>query len=98
MAFNIFDILPVYATKWSVSTENPPRPLNAEELKVYTSGKVVNSDFGYAVELTRVDGGVSYIPVVRDKTCGLGDIVDLTKAIIVTLTKPGEKDILRIDF
>lgn len=100
MAINLFDVLEVYQPKWQISTENPPRPFNEAELAVYQpTGIVENGEYGYGVRLTKKDGsGISYIPVVKDHPCGLGDVVELSKARIVTLCKPGEKDIYRIDF
>lgn len=95
---NIFDILPIYATKWQISTENPPRSLNKAELDMYVYAKVVQSEFGFSAELIRMDGGVQYIPIVKDNPCGLGDVIDLKEAKVVTLCKPGEKDIIRLDF
>lgn len=94
---NIFDVLPVYATKWQISTENPPRPFNEEELAIFESGVVVVSDYGLSVQITRKDGGMSYLPLVRDSLRGVGFEVDLTKAKLVTLCKPGEEDVYRID-
>lgn len=41
-------------------------------------------------------GGQHYIPVDMQSECGVGDVVDLTKAQVKTLTKRGEADILRV--
>lgn len=96
---NIFDVLPIYATKWQISTENPPRAFNEVELDMFGGkGTVVMSDYGYSIELHLKVGGTQYIPVVNDKPCVEGFVVDLTKAKLVTLVKPGEKDVYRIDF
>lgn len=101
---NIFASLKVYAAKWTVKAMydekgNPvpnPRNFDAEEIAFILSAKVVPSEFGNSVELLRRDGGKSYIPLDKDSTLGVGDVVDLKTAKILTLEKKGEKDILRI--
>lgn len=101
---NIFASLKVYASKWSVKTmrdengnvvENP-RSFDAEELAFISSAKVVPSEYGNSVEFLRVNGGKVYIPLDKNSTLGVGDTVDLTEAKVLTLEKPGEKDIIRV--
>jgi hypothetical protein len=102
---NIFASLKVYAGKWApkanmVDDNNQPieNPRNLTEAEVASifSAIVVPSEYGNSVEFTRVGGGKSYIPLDRDSTLGIGDIVDVTKAKILTLEKQGEDDILRV--
>lgn len=101
---NIFASLKVYQGKWSVKTmrdengnvvENP-RSFEPEEIAFISSAKVVPSEYGNSVEFLRVNGGKSYIPLDKNSTLGVGDTVDLTVAKVLTLEKPGEKDIIRI--
>lgn len=101
---NIFATLKVYASKWSIKTmrdENGnivanPRSFDAEEIAFISSARVVPSEFGNSVEFTRVNGGKVYIPLDKNSTLGVGDEVDLTVAKVLTLEKPGEKDIIRV--
>lgn len=101
---NIFASLKVYAAKWTVKATkdadgNPipnPRNFTAEEIAYISHAEVVPSLYGNSVELTPVSGGKSYIPLDKNSTLGVGDIVDLTKAKLLTLEKQGEKDIIRI--
>ena len=43
-----------------------------------------------------VGGGQTFIPLSSDSTLTVGDIVDLSKAKLLTLEKDGESDILRV--
>lgn len=43
-----------------------------------------------------VGGGLTYIPLDQNSTLGSGELVDLTKAKLVTLGKSGESDIYRV--
>lgn len=103
---NIFASLKVYAAKWTVKVTKDaegnivpnPRNFTKEEIDYILHAEVVPSQFGNSVELTPISGGKSYIPLDRDSTLGVGDIVDLTKAKLLTLEKQGEKDIIRIVF
>lgn len=101
---NIFASLKVYAAKWTVkamydeSGKPVPNPRNFsdDEINFIITAVVVPSQFGNSVELSRRDGGRSYIPLDKDSNLGVGDYVDLRTAKILTLEKQGEKDIIRI--
>ena len=41
-------------------------------------------------------GGQSYIPLDQNSSLGIGAIIDLSKAQLVTLQRPGENDIYRV--
>ena len=45
---------------------------------------------------TMVAGGQTYIPLANDTTVGVGEVIDLTKAQLLTLSKDGESDIVRV--
>lgn len=102
---NIFASLKVYAGKWTPKTnmvdENGhpvpnPRSLSAEEIATIASAIVVPSQYGNSVQFSRVDGGMSFIPLDKESTLGIGDTVDVTKAKLLTLCKQGEDDIVRV--
>lgn len=90
---NIFASLKVYAGKWS---EKAVRKFSAEEIAYIKMAVVVPSQYGDSVQFIRNDGGMSFIPLDKNSTVGVGEIVDLTKAELVTLEKQGEADIMRV--
>ena len=54
------------------------------------------SQYGNSVMFTMVAGGQSYIPLANDSTVGVGEVIDLSKAQLLTLSKDGESDIVRV--
>ena len=90
---NIFNDLQVYAGKWSIKST---RAFDAEELKAVSSAVVVPSQYGNSVMFTMIGGGQTYIPLAQDATVGVGEIIDLSKASLLTLSKDGESDIIRV--
>ena len=90
---NIFNNLRVYAGKWSVKGT---RSFTAEEIEQVFQAVVVPAQYGNSVQFTMVGGGLTYIPLDQNSTLGSGEIVDLTKAKLVTLCKSGENDIYRV--
>jgi hypothetical protein len=90
---NIFSALRVYAGKWS---EKDARAFAPEEIAAVEKAEVVESQYGFSVCFMMKAGGQSYIPLDQNSALGIGDIVDLTKAQLVTLQKQGEKDIYRV--
>ena len=90
---NIFASLKVYAGKWS---EKETREFSAEEVAAITMAVVVPSQYGNSVQFIRRDGGMSFIPLDQNANAGVGEVIDLTKAKLVTLEKEGEADIYRV--
>lgn len=84
---NIFAGLQKYATRYEVKDT---RSFNTEELAQISSAKVVASQYGMSVCFYMKAGGQTYVPVSRDSICQVGDVVDVTKAKILTLEKDGE--------
>lgn len=91
---NIFAGLQKYATKFQVKDS---RVFNQEELNEVVSAKVVASQYGMSVCFFMTDGCQKYIPVSRDSVVSVGDVVDVTKAKVLTLGKDGGDDIVRIE-
>lgn len=91
---NIFASLKLYAGKWSV-TES--RNFTEEEIAAVKSAVVVPSQYGNSVEFTMVEGGLTYIPLSNTSTLSVDEVVDLRNAKLLTLSKTGEEDILRIE-
>lgn len=90
---SIFNSLKVYAGKWSVKST---RNFEAEEIAAVEHAVVVPSEYGNSVQFFMKNGGLTYIPLDQNSTLGVGEVVDLQKAEIVTLCKSGEADIFRI--
>lgn len=90
---NIFASLKVYAGKW---TEKEVRDFSEEEIKAVTTAVVVPSQYGNSVQFIREEGGLSFIPLDQNANVGVGEVIDLTKAKLVTLEKQGEADIYRV--
>lgn len=90
---NIFNSLQVYAGKWSVKST---RAFDKEEIAAVKQAVVVPSQYGNSVMFTMIAGGQTYIPLSNDATAGVGEIIDLNKAQLLTLSKDGESDIVRV--
>ena len=90
---NIFASLQVYAGKWSVKSS---RAFNADEVSAVKQAVVVPSQYGNSVMFTLIAGGQTYIPLSSDSELTVGEFVDLEKAQLLTLSKEGESDILRV--
>lgn len=90
---NIFNALRVYAGKWS---EKDSRQFAPEEIQAVDRAEVVESQYGLSVCFFMVEGGQTYIPLDQNSSLGIGAQVDLTKAQLVTLQRPGEDDIYRV--
>lgn len=90
---NIFASLQVYAGKWSVKST---RAFDAEEINAVKSAVVVPSQYGNSVMFTMVAGGQTYIPLAQDASVAVGEVIDLSKASLLTLSKDGESDIVRV--
>ena len=90
---NIFSALRVYAGKWS---EKNVRTFAPEEVAAVDKAEVVESQYGLSVCFFMKAGGQSYIPLDQNSSLGIGAQIDLTKAQLVTLQRPGENDIYRV--
>ena len=93
MSMNIFSALRIYAGKWS---EKEARAFAPEEIAAVEKAEVVESQYGLSVCFMMKAGGQSYIPLDQNSSLGIGSIIDLSKAQLVTLQRPGEQDIYRV--
>lgn len=91
---NIFSNLRIYAGKWSVKSS---RYFTSEEISQVSQAVIVPSDYGNSVQFTMISGGFTYIPLSQDAIAAVGEAIDLTKARLLTLEKPGEADIFRVE-
>ena len=90
---NLFSGLRVYGGKWA---EKASRKFTQDELALVTKAQVVESQYGNSCCFFMANGTTMYVPMSTDAKSGVGDIVNLNEAEIVTLEKAGEQDIQRI--
>ena len=90
---NIFSALRLYAGKWN---EKASRAFSSDEIQAVDSAKVVESQYGLSVCFMMKSGGMAFIPLDMNSSLGVGADVDLSKAELVTLGRPGEQDIYRV--
>lgn len=90
---NIFSSLKTYTGKWAVKAR---RAFDAEEVAAIERAEVVASQYGNSVCFFMKAGTKAYIPLAQDSELAIGDIVDINKAELLTLTKSGESDIYRV--
>jgi hypothetical protein len=90
---NIFDSIQMYAGKWS---EKSRRAFNDSEKAMVQSATVVASQYGSSVCFFMKNGSQGFIALSNDSTLKIGDTVDLEKAELVTLSRPGDADIQRV--
>lgn len=90
---NIFNILKVYQTKWNLTST---RKFTQEELDAIDSAVVVASQYGTSACFFLKAGGTAFIPMSNDCTLGIGEPFNPADAELLTLSKQGEEDIMRI--
>ena len=93
MSKNVFLTLQEYASKWEKIAS---RFFTAEEQACVSHAKVVPSQYGNSVCFF-MKNGQTFIPLSSESTKGVGDAVDIATAQLITLSKPGEKDIIRVE-
>lgn len=90
---NIFGTLRTYSGKWSLKSS---RKFEEEEINAVSKAEVVPSAYGNSVCFFMKSGGNKYIALSNDATVGVGEVINLNKARLLTLEKQGEPDILRV--
>ena len=91
---SIFDKLDVYASKWALKSS---RAFNTDEVNAVSSTVVVDSEYGKSVCFFMKAGGRTYLPLSTESSLVAGEAVDLSTAKIITLSKSGESDIMRVE-
>ena len=91
----IFDNLKIYGEKWQKVSE---RNFTSEEVKEVRDAIVVASTYGMSV-CFMLNAGQTYIPVATecDDLVRSGDRLDIAKCKLITLSKQGEADIIRVE-
>jgi len=90
---NLFLTLTQYGGKWEVTNT---RKFSDDEKAMVEKAVVVDSEYGNSCCFYMKNGNRSFIPMSNDATASLGDVVDINNMEILTLSKQGEDDILRI--
>lgn len=90
---NIFNSIRIYAGKWMVKES---RDFTQEEINAVQSASIVDSQYGLSVCFILRSGGKSFIPLDQNSSKSVGDNVDLSKAKLVTLSREGDDDIMRV--
>lgn len=83
-------------SEWSLKSE---RYFTQEEIDAVSHAIVVPSQYGNLVEFTmKLGGRCTYIPLDKSSNITVGEIVDMKQAILLTLEKEGESDIVRVKY
>ena len=91
---NLFDNLRTFAGKWGVKNT---RSFTDDEKSSVKNAVIVDSQYGHSVCFFMKAGGQKYVPLSTESTLKLGDTVNMDTAKLVTLSKDGEADILRVE-
>ena len=91
---NIFSKLRQYAGKWQLSDS---RKFSEEEIASVERTEIVASQYGNSVCFFMKEGGMSFIPLSKESSLGVGESIDMQNAKLLTLSKQGEDDILRVE-
>lgn len=91
---NIFASLRKYAAKWEVVSD---RAFTKEEQDAVVKATVVASQYGNSVCFMMVGGGQTFIPLSQTSNLTVGEVVDLSSARLLMLSKDGEDDIYRVE-
>lgn len=91
---NIFNAIKVYAGKWQVKDS---RAFSQEEIDAVDKASVVDSQYGLSVCFFLKSGGQSFIPLSSTSSLNVGDAVNLSAAKLLTLSRKGDDDILRVE-
>lgn len=81
------------AQKWTIKSV---RPFTDEEINAVESNIIVASENGNSVCFKMKAGGERYIPLLYSATKGRNESINLHTAMVYTLEKPGEEDIVRV--
>lgn len=83
-------------SEWCLKSE---RYFTQEEIDAVSHAIVVPSQYGNLVEFTmKLGGRCTYIPLDKSSNITVGEIVDMKQAILLTLEKEGESDIVRVKY
>lgn len=88
--FNLFSeesTIKIYGQKWQIINAEE---FNPKDLERITSAVIENSDYGLSCRCEVVGGGYFFIPLSTTSSMKLGDKVDLSQCVMLTLGRNGE--------
>ena len=91
----ILSSLTVYRSEWGET--KPRKSFSEDEVKNIKDARVVQGDYGLQARLDLVSGGYCFITLSRDSKLRLNDPIDVKNAVIITLSRPGDCDIIRLE-
>ena len=91
----LLDSLTTYAQSWS---ESAREKLSVAEVKTIDKIEVVTSEYGLSACFFMKTGGRKYMPLSRDVEAEEGDTIKAKDIEIITLSRDGDDDILRVDY
>jgi hypothetical protein len=93
---SIFNSLQLYAGNWQVKNS---RNFTTEEQSEVLRAQVVDSGQGYGLSCCffMKAGGQVYIPMSTKSKLSAGDAVDVATCKVLTLSRQGDNDIVRIE-
>ena len=72
------------------------RSFTADETSAVVLAKVVPSQYGLSVRFDMVSGLTTYIPLSTQSNLNVDDVIDLSSAKLITLSREGDEDIYRV--
>ena len=72
------------------------RNFTKEEIDAVSYAEIVLSQYGKSICFHMKEGGQCYIPLDKGSDWGVGEIIDISNAKLMTLSKDGENNILRV--
>lgn len=91
----LLDGLRTYASSWEVTST---QKLSAADIENVEKAEVVASTYGLSACFFMKTGSRKYMPLSRDVEAEEGDLIDLRDAKVLTLSKDGEDDIVRLEY
>lgn len=91
----LLDGLRIYASSWEVTSTDK---LSASDIKSIEKAEVTSGTHGLSACFFLKAGGRRYMPLSRDVEAEEGDIIDLHDVKVLTLSKDGEDDIMRLEY
>ena len=69
-----------------------------EDINAVDKAEVKSSKFGLSACFFMKSGGKTFIPLAQDVVANEGDVIDMKSVEILTLSRAGDSDILRVSF
>ena len=87
--------LEVYRGKYE---ESGRTNFSSEDISAVANAKVVNSKYGLSACFFMKSGGTTYIPLAEGVVATAGDNVPMEEVEVLTLSRAGDNDILRLEW